>query len=99
MGDFLDDFYAADNRQRPALFAEPPAQPPDRRWAAYLAAAIEVLCARYDLPVPEWTQRPAYFLDRAWFVWDGARMLSLLDTPCPFARHGVFADSRILSRT
>jgi hypothetical protein len=99
MGDFLDDFYAAAREERSALIAGEPPPGLDARWAAYLAATVEVLAARHDLTVPPWTQRPIYFLREPWFLWEGARMLALLDTPRPFARHGIFADSRLLLRT
>jgi hypothetical protein len=61
--EFLHEFYRYKTTDFFAV--EPPVQfPPGRR--ALLAAVAEALSIRFDLPVPEWTQKPEYTLAEPW---------------------------------
>src|SRR5215210_7161201 len=70
VGQLLDDWRAAPPERRPDLCDEPlPAVPAEyARWATFLAAAVEWLCAQDKLPFPRWTSRPEYRLAEPWFL-------------------------------
>jgi len=61
--EFCHEFY----RYKGASFfaVEPPKSfSPERR--AMLAGVAEYLSIRFDLPVPDWTSHPEYYLDHIW---------------------------------
>jgi hypothetical protein len=61
--EFLHEFY---RYKTPDFFAiEPPESVPLKR-RALLAGVAEALSTRFGLPVPEWTQKPEYFLSEPW---------------------------------
>jgi hypothetical protein len=60
---FLDEFYLF---RRQSFFAEEPPASLDRRRRAFLAAVAEFLSGEFQLPLPEWTEKPEYFLAEEW---------------------------------
>lgn len=60
---FLDEFYCF---KTPDFFAVEPSDFFDRQTRAWLAGIAEYLCHRFGLPVPEWTEKPEYFLPEFW---------------------------------
>ncbi len=60
---FLDEFYLF---RQPSFFAlEPPEEFP-AKYRAFLAAVAEYLSHEFYLPVPEWSEKPEYFLAEEW---------------------------------
>jgi len=101
LGCFLHDWWsdAADYREN--LIAEPPATVTTRkgrRWAAFCAAVVEELCSRTGFPIPAWTNRRDYFLEKPWFYYSQAsqRDWLVLTTPEPFKRRNIFISGSVL---
>jgi hypothetical protein len=60
---FLDEFYLF--RRASFFAAEPPKESPVK-YRVFLAAVAEYLSHEFGLPVPEWTEKPEYFLSEEW---------------------------------
>src|SRR5689334_14158340 len=72
LGNFMNDWFDDAKDRREQLVIEPIVLPsqPDRellRWAAFCAASVEWLCARYKVPCPSWVSDPVYTLAEPWF--------------------------------
>src|SRR5580658_6301870 len=67
---FLDEFYFdRDPASRRARVEEAPKVIGDERKDAYIGAVGEHLCHRWNLGAPPtWTNDPARFLNRPWFI-------------------------------
>jgi len=100
VGDFLDDWYAADPDTRQEMLREEPPETGDRRFDAYLAALAEHLAVRSGLPVPAWAGRPERFLDRFWFPTEfkSLHAMALVQSPAAFRRRGIFVDETAFMR-
>ena len=104
LGDFLDDFYSADISERMSMLATPlpttVTHPKTWRWLVYFVAAIDWLCFRFALEVPEWVRNPIYDLDEPWFLFEGWRLRAwqLTTTPVPFKMRNIFTGDTVLSR-
>jgi len=101
--DFLEDWTYLPESRRDLVAARPPwTRREHERWASLLAATVEVLCAREDLPVPAWTSDPRYRLAEPWYLYAGTgRMREWLreSTPGPFAERNIWSGDRLLRRT
>ncbi len=101
--DFLEDWtYLPESRVGLAARRPPYATEEQRRWAALLAASVEVLCARDGLVPPEWTREPVFCLDEAWYLYDGSgRIRDWLreTTPREFSSRNIWSGDRLLRRT
>lgn len=100
IGDFLDDWYAANRDQREEMLREEPPKTGDPRFDAYLAALAEHLAVTCNLPVPEWTGKPERFLDRFWFptAFKSLHATALVESPAAFRRRGIFIDRTAFMR-
>jgi hypothetical protein len=102
IGQFLDDWRALDLACRDALVREalPEVSSEHNRWAAFLAASVDYLCAHDNLPIPSWTSRTDYRLSEPWFLYPGWRLRAwqLAETPVPFRMRNIFGGDRILAR-
>jgi hypothetical protein len=70
-------------------------------WAALLAATVEALCERDNLPAPEWIFDPAFHLAEPWYLYDGTgRIRDWLreTTPIEFASRNIWSGNRLLNR-
>jgi hypothetical protein len=107
LGDFLNYWYSYAADRREELIREPLDLPDDatpelRQWAAFCAASVEYLCARHQIPCPDWVNAPAYCLAEAWFTGLGAskphvQARLLEETPVPFRKRNVFCSPRAFS--
>lgn len=101
--DFLEDWtYLPGSRIGLAAQRPPFANEEERRWAALLAAAIEALGTRDGLDPPEWTREPAFRLDEAWYLYEGAgRIRDWLreTTPPEFSSRNIWSGDRLPRRT
>jgi hypothetical protein len=105
LGNFMNDWFDDAKERREQLVVEaivPPPQPTKEmlRWAAFCAASVEWLCARYKVSCPSWVFDPAYTLVEPWFDDPCAdqpevREWLLQDTPEPFRRRNVYAGDRL----
>lgn len=102
IGQFLDDWRGVVREKRLGLVTEPLSDVPPEycRWAAFLAAAVDFLCAQDHLPAPTWVRRSTYRLPEPWFLYPGWRLRAwqLAETPVPFRMRNIFGGDRILSR-
>ncbi len=86
---FLDEFYLF---RRAEFFATEPTVFFDAKTRAWLAGVVEYLCHRFGLAVPEWVEKPEFFLSTPW-------KKSHDDTGEPeFKRRNVFYNPRHLTR-
>jgi hypothetical protein len=60
---FLHAFFAS---KSPLFFAECPPDTLSINEQALWAGVAEALCSKLELPVPEWTKEPRYFLPEPW---------------------------------
>lgn len=87
-----DDLTDADDPISVALASEPPASTGSSTVDAVLAALVEHLFERRDLPVPAWTEDPTRVSAEPWdlVTVEGLRALARAKTPEPFRRRNVF---------
>src|SRR5260370_2032066 len=109
LGNFMNEWfdYAIDRRAH--LIADPLTLPEEPsidalHWAAFCAALVEWLCARYEIPCPAWVYHSAYSLPEPWFDSPGAhkpqvRERLIQQTPYPFAPRHVYLATRTSSTT
>ena len=107
LGNFMNEWfdYAIDRRAH--LIADPLTLPEEPgidalHWAAFCAASVEWLCARYEIPCPAWVNHSAYSLPEPWFDSPGAHKLQvrqrlIQQTPEPFARRNVYCGNRMFA--
>lgn len=102
LGDFLDAFYRQPTveavRESPAVLAG--LHPRGDIVDAFLAAAAEHLCLRFELPIPGWVFEPCRYLERPFFALDAAsfRATLLLESPAEFRSRNLFVTANALSR-
>jgi uncharacterized protein (DUF1778 family) len=67
--------------------------------ANYVAAMVELACARKDIPIPSWT-RAVIALEEPWFASPvlALRHYLLTHSPAPFQRRNIFIDSTLGAR-
>jgi hypothetical protein len=103
IGDFLDDWRRSPRGSRAPLVARPLARATTReraRWAAYLAAVVEQLCADDGIATPAWVGSDEYRLHEPWFLLPGVALRAwlLVSTPVPFKRRNIFTGDSALTR-
>jgi hypothetical protein len=101
MAGFLDDFYAdADAASRMGRVADDPGLTDDRRMNALLGAVGEHLARRWNLgDPPQWSNGPACFLDRPWFMGpERMKGFLLAESPLAFRRRFIFTEAEPLRR-
>jgi hypothetical protein len=107
MGNFLDDWYRAEDDQRRAMVREPIAAAPAnslelQRAAALFAAVIDWLSWINSprLATPRWVSEARFTLREPWFIWPGPsmRVWQLVHSPAPFRMRNIFTDESIVSR-
>jgi len=104
-GDFLDDWRRLAVSSRADLVRKGPAIDAHddleiRRWASFLAAAVEYLCRQDGLEFPAWTSDRRTYLLEPWFLYPGDLMKpwQIAATPTPFRMRNIFGGDRILDR-
>ncbi len=105
LGNFMNDWFAYAKDQREALVADPVSISTEtprsrKRWAVFIAASVEWLCARYQVPCPQWVYDPIYQLARPWWYEEHAnhptvRAHLIATTPEPFTRRNIYCGNRI----
>ncbi len=98
---FLDEFYAdRDATSRRARLEEAPGLTGDERQDAFIGAIGEHLCHRWVLgEPPAWTNDPARFLSRPWFIGpERMKAFLLAESPSAFRRRFIFTEIEPLRR-
>ena len=103
-GQFLDDFYGANDVVREELIKEAPISKDDRpkHYNAMLAAVCESLAKAYNLPIPTWVNYDCYFLVSPTFSFNTKnnefQKYLLQTTPCEFAKRNIFFGDNVMNR-
>jgi hypothetical protein len=98
---FLDEFYGdADPASRFRRIADDPGPSGDARLDALFGAIGEHLARRWQLgPAPTWTDDPARFLSRPWFMGpERMKGFLLVESPAAFRRRFIFTEAEPLRR-
>jgi hypothetical protein len=105
LGNFTNAWFGYAKHLRTDLVSEPLVMPEQetehtRRWAAFCAASVELLCDRYHVSCPNWVDNPSYLLETPWWrtrqVHDSAVRERLVQTtPVSFARRNIFCNHRL----
>lgn len=100
IGDFLDDWYAADQKIRAEMLRKKPRRTGDRRFDAYLAALAEHLAVTNGLTVPAWVSEQERFLNQFWFPTEfkSLHAIAFIQSPAAFRRRGIFVDNTAFMR-
>ena len=105
LGDFLDEFYKAADKERQNMISEPPSgigQKCERELLSYAAATAHKLANDYGLDVPSWVFDKNYYMsDRPYFggnVKGDLRLLFMYKSPTEFKHRNLFVDEHVLSR-
>jgi len=101
-GDFLDEFYKADNiKQKEMLYATPDFSI-NKLHLAYLAASVHKLANEYDIEPPEWVFDERCYLRKEPFFGCNAkgnlRLLFMYKSPPEFKHRNLFVDENVLVR-
>jgi hypothetical protein len=107
LGNFMNEWFDYAKDQRAQRITDPLTLPEETSsdalsWAAFCAASVEWLCARYEIPCPAWVYHSAYSLPEPWFDSPGAhkpqvRERLIQQTPEPFARRNVYCGNRMFA--
>jgi hypothetical protein len=98
---FLDDFYTdRDAAGRYARIIDDPGPSGDARTDALLGAVGEHLSRRWQIGAPpSWTEAPARFLDRPWFMGpERMKGFLIIESPAAFRRRFIFTEAEPLRR-
>ena len=104
MGDFLDEFYRQEGKERAVMLAEEPAPTHPESWhGPYLAATAHKLANDSGLEPPPWAFGPAFSLpgDRPYIAERATgdlRSYYLLASPGEFKSRNIFISPNCLSR-
>lgn len=107
LGNFMNEFFLYNTRNRQALLDSPLQVPGDptvdqSRWAAFCAGGAEYLAKRYRLQCPPWAYDSAYVLSSPWYMtgpFDNPVMRASLqqDAPEPWRKRNVFCSPNIFT--
>ena len=103
LGNFLNYWFVDAKDHRYDLVREPiPESPTDaycQRWAAYCAASVEHLCAKYHEPCPEWVHDPTYVLPVPWYYHpeEHRRERLIATTPPEFKKRNIYSGDRMFN--
>ena len=102
LGDFLDEFYNADDEMRISMLKSPPEFMIPQEHLAYLAAAVHKLSNDYGIKAPDWVFDEMCFLRDKPFFGCGAkgdlRLLFMYKSPPEFKYRNLFVDENVLKR-
>jgi len=104
MGDFLDEFYRAEQVIRQAMIAERPVETGVDRYEylGFAAASAHKLANDYNLSAPEWVfEKRCYLYDKPFFACAAAgtlRLLFMYKSPAEFKHRNLFVDENVLAR-
>ena len=102
LGDFLDEFYRADEAARASMLASPPDFALPREQLAYLASAVHKLANDNGLKTPAWIfDKRCYLRDKPFFGCNATgnlRLLFMYKSPIEFKHRNLFVDENVLKR-
>ena len=102
LGDFLDDFYRADNTHRETMLSTPPDFSLPQEHLAYLASTVHKLANTYGIKPPDWVfHERCYLRDKPFFgcnAQGNLRLLFMYTSPTEFKHRNLFVDENVLVR-
>ena len=105
LGDFLDEFYKAQNHIKQSMINEPPSEVGlqcDQELLSFAAATTHKLANDHYLEVPFWVfDNRFYMLDRPYFGCNAKgdlRLLFMYKSPAEFKHRNLFVDENVLKR-
>lgn len=101
LADFIDEFNRADMTEKQRMVKSFPFNKiKDKKYAAYIAAAVEELCYRNRMDSPEWVFDKKYRLKEPLFVGGLESMKAFLiaESPVSFRRRNIFVSENVLKR-
>ncbi|MCL2107236.1 MAG: hypothetical protein FWH26_09325 [Oscillospiraceae bacterium] len=100
LGDFLDEFYRADEPiQRAMISAKPAVSLPG--MLPYAAAAVHKLANDFNLAVPSWVFEKHCYSEKPFFGCNAKgnlRLLFMYQSPTEFKHRNLFVDANVLTR-
>jgi hypothetical protein len=107
LGNFMNDWFDYAKDWRAELVAAPlslseVSNKHQLRWAAFCAASVEYLCARYAVLCPAWVYHTVYILPEPWFDAPMAhkpevRTYLIEQTPEPYTRRNIYCGNRMFA--
>ena len=105
IGDFLDEFYKAEQMTQQAMINEPPAGNAlenKQEYLSFAAATTHKLANDYELSVPEWVfEKQHYYMQKPFFACNATgdlRLLFMYKSPSEFKHRNLFVDENVLGR-
>jgi hypothetical protein len=105
LGNFMNAWFGYAQDRRSQLVEESVHLPAEatrtqQRWAAFIAASVEWLCTRYQVPCPQWVHDSCYLLPEPWWYAVGSdrpnrRRWLMAHTPEPFTRRNIYCGNRM----
>ena len=104
LGDFLDEFYRAEQETRQAMISERPSvQDTPKEYLSFAASVAHKLANEYKLNVPKWVFEPSCYLPgkQPFFGCNAKgklRLLFMYTSPAEFKHRNLFVDENVLAR-
>lgn len=101
IANFIDDFNRADLDEKRNMVAEFPFEKVnEKKYTAYIAAAVEELCFRNGMDIPGWVFDKKYSLKEPFFVGglESLKAFLIVESPVPFRRRNIFVSANVLTR-
>jgi hypothetical protein len=101
LADFIDEFNRADMAKKQQMVKGFPFEKiTDKKYAAYIAAAVEELCYRNNMDIPEWVFDKKYRLKEPFFVGglESLKAFLIAESPVSFRRRNIFVSENVLKR-
>jgi hypothetical protein len=101
LADFIDEFNRAGMTGKQRMVKRFPFKKiKDKKYAAYIAAAVEELCYRNNMDIPGWVFDRKYRLKEPFFVGglESLKAFLIAESPVPFRRRNIFVSENVLKR-
>ena len=101
LADFIDEFNRADDaKKREMVKSFPLKNVKEKRYAAYIAAAVEELCFTNNIEIPDWVFDKKYRLKEPYFVGglESIKAFLIVESPVSFRRRNIFVSENVLKR-
>jgi hypothetical protein len=101
LADFIDEFNRADMAKKQQMVRRFPFKKiTDKKYAAYIAAAVEELCYINNMDTPEWVFDKKYRLKEPFFVGglESLKAFLIAESPVSFRRRNIFVSENVLKR-
>jgi hypothetical protein len=101
LAEFIDAFNRADKDKKQQMVEKFPFKNiKDKRYSAYIAAAVEELCFTNNMDIPGWVFDKKYRLKEPFFVGglESLKAFLIVESPVSFRRRNIFVSANVLKR-